>query len=102
VALTGVPSITLHFQGTSVDLFHQTYFFSTVIRLSALLKLSIIFALVHSQNASIITTEEIPITIHKIDKIERSLFAKIEENHCFINISKFILNYYYLILFLFF
>jgi hypothetical protein len=90
----GVHCRTYHFQGIFVGVVHRTYFFSIAIKLSALLKVSIIFALAHSQNASIITTEEIPITIHKIDKAERSLFAKIEENHCFKNINKFILLTY--------
>jgi hypothetical protein len=80
-----------HHQGADIISDHQIYLFSIVMSPSALLKLSIIFFFAHSQIASIITTEEIPITIHKTDKIERSLFAKIEENHCFKNIHKFII-----------
>jgi hypothetical protein len=54
-------------------------------RLSILSKeLSICF-LLHSQTASIITTEDIQIITHKIDNAERSLFEKIDESHSFIN-----------------
>jgi hypothetical protein len=63
-----------------------------VTKLSILSKELRIDCFAHSQTASIITTEEIPITIQSIDKIERSLLAKIEEIPCFIKIKKFILK----------
>jgi hypothetical protein len=61
-------------------------------RLSTLSKDFKIEAFAHSPIANIITTDEIPITIHKTDKLERNLFAKIEEIHCFMRIKIFINN----------
>jgi hypothetical protein len=59
-------------------------------RLSTLSNDCKIDAFAHSPIASMTTTEEIPITIPRTDKLERSLFAKIDEIPCFMRIKIFI------------